>query len=65
MSGFVVRELSAIFVSCSAGGDAADKHVVEGLVLRFEEALERYRKRRVTAMTPGIRWAYRGGISIR
>jgi hypothetical protein len=31
LSGFVARELSAMFVSCSGGGDAADKHVVGGL----------------------------------
>ena len=46
-SAFVARELSAWFASCSGGGSAADKRVWEVFVLKFEEATERYRKRRL------------------
>jgi hypothetical protein len=31
LPGFVARELSAVFVSCSGRGNAAGKSVVEGL----------------------------------
>jgi hypothetical protein len=64
LSGFVARELSAIFVSCSGGATRRASLLWEVYVLRFEEALERYRKRRLTAEETGEllgmwRWHFR------
>jgi hypothetical protein len=54
LSALVARELSAKFTSCSGGAMRRAQTLWEVFVLRFEEALERYRKRRLTADEAGV-----------
>jgi hypothetical protein len=52
-SAFVARELSTRFGSVLEGAMRRASALWEVFVLRFEETLERYRKRRLTAEEAG------------